>query len=173
NRPCARTRMSSSDHDGSRGRTGVLVPGLVGDGSEATASVARARRHPTKPVSTSGARSSRVWIATGLVVALVALMLFARFGALTLVTPDEGRNAQIASEMERSGSWLIPTYNGATYLDKPAFFFRAVALSLGALGESEAASRLPSAIAALMLAGVVFAFVRSRFGLRTGVLAVA
>ncbi len=108
-----------------------------------------------------------------LLLGLVGLMLFARLGALPLVNPDEGRNAQVASEMLRSGSWLIPTYNGATYLDKPAFFFRAVALSLSALGESEAAARLPSALSALALAGVVFAFVRSRFGRRTAFMSVA
>ena len=27
-----------------------------------------------------------------------------------------------------SGAWLVPTYNGIDYLDKPAFFFKAVAM---------------------------------------------
>jgi 4-amino-4-deoxy-L-arabinose transferase-like glycosyltransferase len=158
------------EHDGPR--PGLLVP--LARGEEAGVRTGAAHVAHSRPgVIPASASSQRLWIAGVLLVALVGLMLFARLGALPLVNPDEGRNAQIASEMQRSGSWLIPTYNGATYLDKPAFFFRAVALSLGALGESEAAARLPSAIAALILAGVVFAFVRSRYGLRTGALVVA
>src|SRR6476469_4340225 len=131
-------RMPNSEHDGSRAQSRVLMAGPDAGGSTATATFAESRVRPSLPVSTPSATARRVWIVTGLIVALVGLMLFARLGALPLVNPDEGRNAQVASEMQRSGSWLIPTYNGATYLDKPAFFFRAVALSLGALGESEA-----------------------------------
>lgn len=87
--------------------------------------------------------------------------------------PDEGRNAVIAVEMERTGSWLVPSLLGHAYLDKPAFFFRAVALSLGAFGQSEAAARLPSALAALLVTALTFASVRREAGSRTAAISVA
>ena len=68
-----------------------------------------------------------------------------RLGHLPLLQPDEGRNAEVGREMKESGAWLVPTYNGVVYLDKPSFFFKAVALSLALNGNSEAAARMPSA----------------------------
>ena len=74
--------------------------------------------------------------------------------------------------MKESGAWLVPTYNGATYLDKPAFFFKAVALSLAAFGDTEAAARIPSAAAGVGLTLLVFGFCRRVYGTRCGLLAV-
>ena len=48
---------------------------------------------------------------------LSAYMLFSRLGGLPLISPDEGRNAEVAREMSQSHSWLAPTYDGLTYLD--------------------------------------------------------
>jgi 4-amino-4-deoxy-L-arabinose transferase-like glycosyltransferase len=107
-----------------------------------------------------------------LAVATVVSTLCCRLGYLPLLAPDEGRNAEIAREMKESGAWLVPTYNGATYLDKPAFFFKAVALSLAVFGNTEAAARLPSAAAGVGLTLLVFAFCRRVHGTRCGLLAV-
>ena len=68
---------------------------------------------------------------------LCAYMLFGRLGGLALISPDEGRNAEVAREMSQSHSWLVPTYDGLVYLDKPAFYFKTVALSFSMFGESE------------------------------------
>ncbi len=67
--------------------------------------------------------------------AFAAMMLFARLGQLPLRDPDEGRNAEVAREMAEAGAWLTPTYNGLVYLDKPAFYFKAVAISFRVFGE--------------------------------------
>ena len=91
---------------------------------------------------------------------------------LPLLAPDEGRNAEVAREMKESGAWLVPTYNGADYLDKPAFFFKTVALSLAMFGKSEAVARLPSAVAAAALVVMVFAFCRKIHGTRCALLSV-
>ncbi len=99
-------------------------------------------------------------------------MLFARLGQLPLRDPDEGRNSEVAREMKLSGSWLIPSYNGLVYLDKPAFFFKAVALSFALFGESEATARLPSAMFAAALLVMLFAFCRREYDLRTALFAV-
>ena len=72
-----------------------------------------------------------------------------RLGHLPLLAPDEGRNAEVGREMQESGAWLVPTYNGVDYLDKPAFYFKAVALSLSVFGNNETAARIPSLLSAL------------------------
>ncbi len=102
-----------------------------------------------------------------------SLVLLTRLGGLPLLQPDEGRNAEIAREMRETGSWLVPTYDGIPYLDKPAFYFRAVALSFSVFGNSEFAARLPSALFALALLGVLYLFCRRFYGPRCAALAVA
>ncbi len=104
--------------------------------------------------------------------AVVWFSLFFRLGSLPLIQPDEGRNAEVAREMKESGAWLSPSYNGIAYLDKPAFFFKAVAFSLAAFGDNETAARLPSALFALALLAITFAFCRHAYGTSCAILAV-
>ena len=103
---------------------------------------------------------------------MVWFALFFRLGNLPLLQPDEGRNAEIAREMKESGAWLSPSYDGIAYLDKPAFFFKAVALSLAAFGNNETAARIPSAMFALALLAITFVFCRRVHGTRCAVMAV-
>jgi 4-amino-4-deoxy-L-arabinose transferase-like glycosyltransferase len=110
------------------------------------------------------------WVLLALAVAWFALC--SRLGDLPLLPPDEGRNAEVAREMKDSGAWLTPIYNGVTYLDKPAFYFKAVALSLAAFGDSETAARIPSAAFGLALLALLYAFCRREHGARCAALAV-
>jgi 4-amino-4-deoxy-L-arabinose transferase-like glycosyltransferase len=68
-----------------------------------------------------------------------------------LLDPDEAHYAQLTREMLRAGSWLVPLLDGQPYIDKPILFHWLQAASMAALGESEFAVRLPSALAALAL----------------------
>ena len=106
-----------------------------------------------------------------LAVAVVFATCCAGLGNLPLLAPDEGRNAEVGREMNASGAWLVPTYNGVDYLDKPAFYFKAVALSLGVFGVNETAARLPSCVFGVALAAMVFLFGRKAHGTRCGLLA--
>ena len=81
-------------------------------------------------------------------VGLAALFL-AGLGYGELFNPDESRQAEIAREMTVSGNYLLPKLHGEPYYDKPVFHQWLVAGSLKLFGESEAAARLPSAVAAL------------------------
>lgn len=114
----------------------------------------------------------RPWLLPALVFLVVAVCLFGRLGALPLIQPDEGRNAEVAREMKDTGAWLVPTYDGLPYLDKPAFYFRLVALSMAAFGETETAARLPAALSALALLALVYGFCRRAYGERAAALAV-
>jgi len=115
-------------------------------------------------------QSEAAWILFAL--AIVWTALFFQLGKLPLLQPDEGRNAEVAREMAASGAWLSPSYNGIAYLDKPAFYFKTVALSLAMLGDNEAAARLPSALFGLALLGLVYIFCRHVHGSRCAILAV-
>jgi 4-amino-4-deoxy-L-arabinose transferase-like glycosyltransferase len=111
-------------------------------------------------------RGSHPRMLTGAVCLVAVVMLFARLGELPLIDPDEGRNAEVAREMAESGAWVVPTYNGIPYLDKPAFYFRAVALAFDAFGQSETTARLPSALSAAVLVGLMWVFCRRVVGAR-------
>lgn len=67
--------------------------------------------------------------------------------------------------------WLVPTYDGLTYLDKPAFYFKTVALSFSLFGESEAVARLSSAMFGFALVIMAFFFCRKMYDQRTAILA--
>ena len=121
-------------------------------------------------VGKTSIRTPNRWSAA-LAFLLSAFVLFAHLGALPLITPDEGRNAEVAREMNQSHSWLVPTYDGLTYLDKPAFYFKTVALSFGLFGESEGTARLSSALFGFSLLVALFLFCRRVYDERTAILA--
>lgn len=88
-------------------------------------------------------------------------------GAAPLIDPDEGRNALTASEMARSGDFVVPHLNGLPHLDKPVLFYAAGALAMRALGVSEMPARLPSLLAAWATAALIFGFSIHLFGRRS------
>lgn len=122
--------------------------------------------------SVSGRLSRPSWLLPALAFLFATWATFVHLGDFPLLSPDEGRNAEVAREMKVSGSWLVPTYDGATYLDKPAFFFKASALALQFFGDSEWAARLPSAVSAWFWLGVIFLFCRRAYGVATASLAI-
>ena len=85
---------------------------------------------------------ARAW---PLPLALVSLAFAASLllaGALPLIDPDEGRNAEVAREMSVGGDLVIPHLAGMPYLDKPPAFFWATALAIRLLGRGLSAHRL-------------------------------
>lgn len=104
-----------------------------------------------------------------LVVAAIALGW--SLGGHRLLDPDEGRNAEVAREMAQSGDYLVPHLDGLPYLDKPVFYFAAAALSMEALGATEAAARLPALFFTLASIALVTWWARRRWGRDAGWLA--
>ena len=98
-------------------------------------------------------------------------MFFAGNGRLSLIEPDEGRNAEVAREMLAHGDWITPHFNNFSYLDKPPVFFWAVASSFKVAGLSEASARFPSALAALLIVFLAWFLARRMFENSTGLYA--
>jgi 4-amino-4-deoxy-L-arabinose transferase-like glycosyltransferase len=84
------------------------------------------------------------------------VVFFYRLGVPGLMDPDEGRYAEIAREIWLLRDWLIPHLNLLPYLEKPPLVYWLTALSLGGLGATELAARLPVALSAL--GGVFLAY---------------
>ncbi|MGY3090378.1 4-amino-4-deoxy-L-arabinose transferase-like glycosyltransferase [Hymenobacter sp. UYAg731] len=96
---------------------------------------------------------------TGLLMALVVLLVW-NVGVPVLHDWDEARLAVNASEMLRTGDWLITHYDGHPDLwnTKPPLLIWLQAASLYVLGYSMWAIRLPSVVAALATAWLLYRF---------------
>lgn len=95
-----------------------------------------------------------------LVLLLLAVLWFGTLGHRKLITPDEGRYAEIAREMVVSGDWNTPRLNGIKYFEKPALQYWATAAGFKILGESDFAARLWPALTGFF--GLLAVFFTSR-----------
>ena len=106
-----------------------------------------------------------------MVVLVVSLpFLFVTLG-MPLLDPDEGLYASIAQEMLSRGDWVIPHVNGLPYLEKPPLYFWLTALTFRAVGPTEWAVRLWSALATLGAVLLTWRIGRRLYGPRAGLLA--
>lgn len=75
---------------------------------------------------------------------------------------EESRRAQVAREMLASGDWAVPQEQGEPYLEKPPLHNWVIALTSIARGALDPVSiRLPSVIAILVTALLVYTYTRS------------
>jgi len=114
----------------------------------------------------------RLWRVAGWT-ALIWVVVFWRLGYLGLLDPDEAHYAQITKEMLLTRQWLVPLIGGHPFIDKPVLFHWLQGLAFAALGVSEFAARLPSAIAALGLTWTTYWAGRELFDRSTGAFAAA
>jgi 4-amino-4-deoxy-L-arabinose transferase-like glycosyltransferase len=84
-----------------------------------------------------------------------------------LLEPDESRYAEIPREMLQRGDLVVPVLQGEPYLDKPPLQYWLVAASYRLFGVSEAAARLPSALAVHATLLLVYLFGRRLLGERS------
>ena len=97
-----------------------------------------------------------------LVIILTAAMLLYGLGSFALIDPSEGYYAEGAREMVESGDWLIPHLDYYPWFEKPILIYWLISISYCALGVSELASRLPSALSAIFMV-IVFFLLVSKF----------
>ncbi|MDW8103418.1 MAG: glycosyltransferase family 39 protein [Armatimonadota bacterium] len=103
----------------------------------------------------------------------VALGMGCFFGlsAVGLFDLDEGLYATAARQMVESRDWLVPRVGTDTFFDKPPLTYWLQALCMSALGFTPVAARLPSAVAAVLTALVLWHWAKRRGFAQAGWLA--
>lgn len=123
-------------------------------------SVARPSKSPFRDSRTTTRGALIVW---GLLIcATLYVCYFSHLGVLGFLGPDEPRYAWIARDMMEAHDWTTPRLYGKPWFEKPPLFYWGAALAFKWFGISEATSRLPSAISAL-LATLAVAWLAVRF----------
>lgn len=102
-----------------------------------------------------------------------AVLWMGSLGYRKLVTPDEGRYAEISREMALSGDWVTPRLNGIKYFEKPPLQYWATAAAFKVFGETEFAARLWTGLAGLLAVLATGFAGRRLFGGEAGLLAAA
>jgi 4-amino-4-deoxy-L-arabinose transferase-like glycosyltransferase len=92
----------------------------------------------------------------GLVLAVWLLTVAAGLGSTPLWEPDEPRFAEATRQMFARGDFITPWFNGQPRFEKPPLLYWLQAPFVAVLGPTEAAFRLPSALAALLTFVVVY-----------------
>ncbi|HSD27679.1 MAG TPA: glycosyltransferase family 39 protein [Vicinamibacteria bacterium] len=105
---------------------------------------------------------------TALLLATTGALLLLGLGRVPLLGPDEPRYARVAVEMQRAHEWVTPTLQGQPWLEKPALYYWLAGAAFTVLGENEAAARLPSVLAGLLLVGATALFGARAFGRAAG-----
>jgi 4-amino-4-deoxy-L-arabinose transferase-like glycosyltransferase len=100
------------------------------------------------------------WLAA----AVVATSFFWMLGAAPLFDVDEGAFSQATLEMFERGDFLSTYLNGAPRYDKPILVYWLQAAAVAALGPTEWAFRLPSALCGALWAWMTYLFARKSFG---------
>ena len=98
-----------------------------------------------------------------------SIVLFFELGDHRTLGSHEVFTAVPAREMLESGDWIVPTYGGLHRLRKPPLGYWVTASSSLLIGESsELSARLPSAVSALLLVGLVGWWAGRWYGARVG-----
>lgn len=84
-------------------------------------------------------------------VILLFYIFFSGIGSYGLLSKDEPRYAGCALEMIENHNWIVPKFNFQNRFDKPPLFYWLIAISYKVLKVNEFASRVPSAISAILL----------------------
>ena len=97
-------------------------------------------------------RSPAAWLAL-----LACVLALAGLGLRGIWDPDEGRYTNVALNMLDSGDWLNPHRSHEVgHWTKPPLTYWAIASSVGVLGHTPFAARLPSALAYLLVVGLAW-----------------
>ncbi len=103
-----------------------------------------------------------------LLLAVAALTVLPGTDTLPLIDRDEPRFVRATVEMDESGQWIIPYFNGEYRFDKPPLTYWWMQLHFTFLGQNDFAARLHSVVSSWLCALAIFSFGRRLFNARTG-----
>jgi 4-amino-4-deoxy-L-arabinose transferase-like glycosyltransferase len=125
---------------------------------------------PAVPRATAIARDRSRWAHLALLLAVALPLLLIELD-LPFLDPDEGLYGDVAREMLASGDWVVPSFNGLPYLEKPPLYFWLSTLTLRLDGEGEWALRIWSSLSALGTVLLAWRMGRRLHGPAAGVMA--
>ncbi len=104
-----------------------------------------------------------IWIAVA-----AGAVFFTNLGAARLWDEDETLHATCAREMYARGDWIMPTYNGDLFPDKPPLMYWLMMGGYRLFGVNEFAARLPAALLGIGAALVTYYLGRRMFSPTVG-----
>src|SRR5258707_5181695 len=129
--------------------------------------------YPNRVGAASGGENRRESLYSGLVVVLLAALIY--LGCVVsppgLMDDVDAVQAQIARNMLTSGDWVIARLDGVPYLEKSPLIYWLIAISYRIFGVHDWAARLPVALVAVLVDWVTWRLGRGAFGAAAGVYA--
>ncbi len=95
--------------------------------------------------------------------AIILFNLFTGAATMALWEEDEAAYAGISYQMSATGDWVNPNFTWCEYHRKPPLHFWTILMSYKVFGVNEFATRLPSALAYLLLLFLMYRFTRRLF----------
>ncbi len=102
---------------------------------------------------------------------LLSLVFFSLLASRPLLTPDEGRYAEIGREMAARGDYITPYLNGIKYFEKPVLFYWLGAFAIKLGGVTIFAVRAINAIIGMLGCLLTYTAGRLLYGRAAGLLA--
>lgn len=99
-----------------------------------------------------------------LLLGVMALLTLPNLGAHSLWDIDEGYYCEVSREMLARGDWVMPTFNGKLFAEKPVMVYWLQMVSYSVFGINEFAARFPSALCAVGVLLLTYELARSMFG---------
>jgi len=116
-----------------------------------------------------GNRDVRAPWTVAIVISLVIMSMFLLMSTRsTLWDRDEPYYAQVAVEMVESGNYLVPTFNGRPWLEKPPLLYWLMSLPIRLFGPTEFACRFFSAVGVALTCLLTFFIGRRLLGVEAG-----
>jgi len=117
--------------------------------------------------------SASPWVKAILICVGFTMLYLLIAGSSTLWDRDEPRYARVTVEMVKSGNYLVPTFNGEVWFDKPILLYWLMSVPVRLLGPSEIACRLPAVLGTAVTLLLTFFIGKKFFDAKSGLWAEA
>jgi 4-amino-4-deoxy-L-arabinose transferase-like glycosyltransferase len=118
-------------------------------------------------------RFANPWLKALLICAGFTAVYLLIAGSSTLWDRDEPRYARVTAEMVESGNYLVPTFNGEVWFDKPILLYWLMSVPVRLLGPSEIACRFAGVMGTAVTLLLTFFIGKKLFDAKAGLWAEA